>query len=391
MSRTIPAALRGAAAVLALIASALMLTGCTAPADDGLTPANSVGVVMPLHDFSPQVTENGLRAVIEKTVQPDTLLAIYSSEGKPQQLWSGIVTYDESSGKVVAARKDAIDEILEKVMAFEAISDGNDPLEAVMLIGRDFKERDGTKTIVVLDTLLQTSGTIQLQDGSLYGEPSDTVEYLTDSGYLGTDLKGVTVVLTQTGAVAPGSAQPVLDSSALKRLDRLWSAVFSAASATVTHATVEFAPAEGPFPHNEIVPVAPVTAQPAGCRIPMTGAQLNFLPDSADFVDSAASAEAIAAAAEQLKAAGCSGEVVLIGTTSSAGNAAGRERLSYDRADAVRSPLARALSLPNDEIAIVAAGYDERYCAHDRDAGNRLIPGLASACRQVIITIGSSD
>jgi outer membrane protein OmpA-like peptidoglycan-associated protein len=230
-----------------------------------------------------------------------------------------------------------------------------------------------------------------LQDGSLYGEPSDTVEYLTDSGYLGTDLTGVTVVLTQTGAVAQGAAQPVLDSSALKRLDRLWSAVFSAASATVTHANVEFELAVGPFPHNEIVPVASVTPHPAGCRLPMTGAQLNFLPDSAAFVDAAASAGVIAAAAEQLKAAGCSGEVVLIGTTSSAGNAAGRERLSYDRADGVRTPLAHALSLTTDEIEIVAAGYDERYCAHDRDVNNRLIPGLASACRQVIITIGSSD
>jgi len=389
MFTTIPARVRALSLAMATIIGGGLLAGC-APSGEELVPADSVGIIVPVHDYAPHVTEDGLRDLLDRVAPPGTELAIYSSEGIPQPLWSGPLTYDLSSSKVAAARAEVVDDIVSSVFEYTATSENNNPLEAVLLIKRQFEGRTGTKTIIILDTLLQTTGIIALQDGSLYGEPADTVARIQESGYLGSDLEDVTVVLTQTGAVAPESAQPALDSMALKRLDILWTQIFEAAGATVIHATVDFDPKDGDFPQNAIVPVSPIRPEASGCTQALAGGQLNFLPDSAEFIDPAASAREIAKVADSLTAAGCAGEVVLIGTASSEGDADWNVTLSGNRALAVRGPLAHHLGVPPEAIAIVAAGYDERYCARDRDETG-LVPHLAAACRQVIISVGNPD
>lgn len=365
-------------------AAGLGLTAC----DAGSFPAaTNYAIIAPVHAYGPALTEDAATVVLDEILESENYYLAYTSEGVPQRIFGEVVSYDQSSNSGSGPRDAEIERLAGELADAVATSPQNDPLEAIAKAAGELRQREGEATIVVLDNLLQTSGALALQNGTIYAEPDEVVEQLAAKGYL-PDLTGVTIVLAQTGAVVPGTDQGQFTSIAADRLERLWVSILESGGARVEVLDVsndaDAVVTEQPM---AIVPVEPLVPVQAGCSQGMPDSILAFEPDSATFVAGTDPEAVVTGVVAQLQASGCTGDITVIGTTSSAGTEASREHVATIRTEAVARLLASALSIDVADIRTDPVGYSETYCAHDRDADGVLVPELAAACRQVIISI----
>lgn len=378
--------LRRLAAVVAFAATVVVgLAGCSP--DPGMTPRPLTGIVYAGHAYNPTVDRETFLKVLDQTVEWGTYLVVVSDESEPRELWADVIEYNQSAQLVAEDRARALGEVADAVVGTIATSPESDPLEAALRIAAAFDGQAGSRQIVVLSNLLQTHGAVNLADGSLYAEPSELVASLTASGYLMQQFAETTVVLSGVGQVVSGTAQPVPDSLSLRLLTELWTEVFAAGGAEVVRDPVRLVPIDGDLQPVTVVPFQQIP-HAEGCRLRIGASAVNFGPGSGAFLDPPTAEATLNAAAAELVSGRCSGQVTVIATTSSAEGVDEQQRVARLRLETVVPILARALDVDPATIATVAAGYDERYCAPDRDASGTLLPGPAAACRQVIVGIG---
>jgi outer membrane protein OmpA-like peptidoglycan-associated protein len=258
-----------------------------------------------------------------------------------------------------------------------------DLLAALDLAGRSLDGHPGPRTVVVLDSLLQTAGALRFQDHDgalLSADPAAVARELDARGEL-PGLAGIDVVLAGAGdTVAPQGPLPPPRRTALIAL---WTAVLERAGASVrvVQAPVAARPAPGVPP---VSPVPVTDPDPVEGPVSLRDAAVGFVADQAVLRDPGQAAAALAPFAERLLAGRV--RAVLTGTTSSAGEPAGRLALSIDRAIAVAG-LLRQAGVPAGRIEVHGRGSDFPGFMPDRDSTGRLDPVLAARNRQVIIEL----
>lgn len=258
-----------------------------------------------------------------------------------------------------------------------------DLLAALDLAGRSLAGQPGPRTIIVLDSLLQTAGALRFQDQDgalLSADPAAVADQLAERGDLPV-LDGLDVVLIGAGdTVAPQDPLPPPRRTALIAL---WTAVIerSGAAVRVVQAPVETRSARG---RPSVTPVPVARPEPVDGPVSLPDAAVGFVADQAVLRVPGQAAEALAPFAERL----LSGRLraVLTGTTSSAGTPDGRLALSVDRAGVVAG-LLRQAGVPADRIEVHGRGSDFPGFIPDRDGSGRLDPVLAARNRQVIIEL----
>jgi outer membrane protein OmpA-like peptidoglycan-associated protein len=259
-------------------------------------------------------------------------------------------------------------------------------LGAISSAVRALHDTSGDKTIKVADSLLSTAGVLQFQVGLLDSTPEDVVASVSKDEL--PDLSGIDVEIYGAGEVR--DPQAALTESKRKRLEEIWNRLMKLAGAkSVTfHSALPERKDIGALPPVTVVAIsnAIAAAPPVGCTQILSEQLVQFVPDTADFADPNAARQTIAAVAESMK--GCQGKISVTGTTSSWGDAAGRQRTSQDRAETVRNELAAAMGVDASTIVAVGVGMDFPGYANDRDAGGRLIPADAAKNRTVRITEG---
>ncbi|MGH3929041.1 MAG: OmpA family protein [Pseudonocardiaceae bacterium] len=260
-----------------------------------------------------------------------------------------------------------------------------DLLAALSLAARSVTDAVGPQTIIVIDSGLQTTGALRFQDQDgalLSANPSEVIDLLRRTQQL-PDLTGIRVVFTGLGDTAP--PQPTLPQPARAVLVDLWTAIVDAAggSAEIMQAPLPSTRTLEGLPPVSVVPVAVRSIGPLPSVTVLRDGTVGFLPDRAVFRDRAAAIEVLADYAREIS----NGKrAVLTGTTSSAGNAAGRLTLSRDRANAVRELLI-SLGAPSDRIEALGVGSDFPTYIPDRDPQGNLDPIAAAQNRQVIIQL----
>ncbi len=258
-----------------------------------------------------------------------------------------------------------------------------DLLGALDLAGRSLDGRPGPRTIVVLDSLLQTAGALRFQDQGgalLSADPAAVAAELAARGGLPV-LTGIDVVLVGAGdTVAPQDPLPPPRRAALIAL---WTAVLRRAGATVrvVAAPVATRAAQGVPP---VTPVPVADPEPVDGPVSLPDAAVGFVADQAVLRDPGQAAAALAPFAQRLLKGGL--RAVLTGTTSSAGDPAGRLALSVDRATVVAG-LLRQAGVPAERVEVHGLGSDFPGFVPDRDASGQLDPVLAARNRQVIIEL----
>ncbi|MCO7274081.1 OmpA family protein [Cellulosimicrobium cellulans] len=389
---------RTAATVLGLsVVTAVALTGCATGAASSGAPdvdclhGGSLALVVPVHAGAqapgvPPEWDCALDAAIRRSAP----ISVVTVEGNPQVVVSGFRADVNTSNELVAADDvtAAKNVVVGAVSGATATSDGVDLLAALALAA----DLAPGGQVMSLDNGATDSGVVRtVEDGmTTVVDPADVATLVVDSSSC-PSVEGARVELYGLGyQVAP--AEP-LSPRQHDRLEQVWRATLEACGAEVA---VVALPRTGDGPTTartaravtpEEDPAMPTPAAgAAACEAVLPDAVVGFVADEATFLDPARSIEVIADAADRVAA--CPGTIEVVGTTSSAGTPDGRERLSTQRAEAVRAILADRLGVPESDVVARGLGFDRDECVEDRPDGV-LDPVLAAQNRKVVIRVGA--
>lgn len=282
-------------------------------------------------------------------------------------------------------RQDQVTQLKKSIDRTRADSPEVDLLAAITLAARSVSDATGPKTIVVIDSGLQTTGALRFQDQGgalLNANPDEVVAALRRTQQLPT-LTGIRVVFTGLGDTA--APQPPLPTPARTVLVTLWTKIIESAGA---QAEIKQAPLPNTRTLNGLPPVTvvPVAAQSIGPLPSITvlrDGTVGFIPDQAAFRDPD---QARAVLADYAKAIAGGKTALLTGTTASDGTTDYRRKLSEQRANAVRDLLI-SLGAPVDRIRTRGLGSDFPGYVPDHDQKGNLDPLPAAQNRQVIIEL----
>jgi outer membrane protein OmpA-like peptidoglycan-associated protein len=266
------------------------------------------------------------------------------------------------------------------VAASRAETPESDLLKAMDQASRSVVDHAGTKTLLVIDSGLQTTDPLRFQEpGMLAADPTETVEYLRSSGAL-PDLTGMRIMFSGLGDTAP--PQEPLTPGQRKHLIAIWSAVADASGAS--EVKVLSTPLTGPSPSNMPPPATKRPAPAQRAVVTLTEEVVAFAPDSTEYRSPEEVVEVLRPLAERISRDG--GRVTLSGTTSSAGTREGRLQLSRQRAEAVKASLVE-LGAPAGLLQTLGVGNEWPGYLMDRDTQDRLLPGPAARNRSVIVDL----
>ncbi|MGH3819106.1 MAG: OmpA family protein [Pseudonocardiaceae bacterium] len=286
-------------------------------------------------------------------------------------------------------RQDQLDQFRNLIGKTRADNPEVDLLAALALAARSVSDAAGPKTIVVIDSGLQTTGALRFQDQGgalLNADPDEVVDQLRRTQQL-PNLTGMRVVFTGLGDTA--APQQPLPTPARAVLVALWTKIVTSAGGKpeVKQTPLPSTRTLSGLPPVTIVPVAAQSIGPLPSITVLRDGTVGFVPGQAVFREPD---QARTVLADYAKAIKNGKKALLTGTTASDGTPEYRFQLSAKRADAVRDLLI-SLGAPADQISTRGVGSDFPGYVPDRDQQGNLNPIPAAQNRQVIIELGPGE
>ncbi len=374
----------GAGAALLLLAGSLAACGgdgTGAPAG----PPGALALILGGHANSPRphlVPE--ARAALTSAVHNGDEVTVIVNEGRPVAKPAPLVRDAQNDDARARQERDNIAMLEAAVQRARAKTAENNLLASIDLAARSVSAAGGRRTIVIVDSGLQTVAPLELQQPAMLGaDPAEVATFLGDGAAV-PQLAGVDVVLSGIGDTA--APQQPLSTGQRRNLVDVWTTVLERAGAKVRVLDVPL----GGDALTDVPPVTAVTVTPpssyddAAQRVELRGDTVAFLPDQAVYRDAAEVENTLRPLAERVVRDRLA--VTLIGTTASAGTPAGRATLSRKRAELVRSTLVK---LGVDAAAVTSKGVGTNWPGHvaDIDGKGRLLPGPAAQNRKVIVEL----
>ena len=381
--------------LLVLMAATMLFTGCDDPPPEEPTAtaivignhANSYALNLSIPDMVSAVARsaaNGYISVIVADGKPALVSAdLYSI---PKQYQGADARKLEADARHRAAN------ILAGLSEVRAQAPELDTLEALWQAARSFAAvpEITQREIIVIDTGLSTTGTLDFRNNLLGADP-DVIADLLDERVAIPELTGITVRWFQLGDVAP--PQPALTYGQVAQLKNIWTAIIEKRGGTVVFS--DMAPAQqandpAEYPEISVVKLPPETSlffDPVNVTV-FDEKQVRFIGDTAEYVDPGAAAAALRPAADYIMAHPRF-IALLVGTTAS-GNRARCLKLSEDRAGAVRDTLV-SIGVPGEQLITLGLGFEnDPWHIPDTDSGGNWIEALASQNRKVLLMDANS-
>jgi OmpA-OmpF porin, OOP family len=359
-----------------LVLSLLLLTGCS----DNTAPG-ALAVIVGAHSnmVAPSLLDT-VNTEIDTAAELGSPATVIVNDGSPT-----VSTSVPLKAANPVYQQDQVDQLKKLIDKTRADNPEVDLLAAISLAARSVTEAVGPKTIVVIDSGLQTTGALRFQDQDgalLNANPDEVVDLLRRTQRL-PNLTGMRVIFTGLGDIA--APQQPLPAPARAVLVALWTKIVESAGG---RAEIKQAPLPSTRPLDGLPPVTivPVAAQSIGPLPSVTvlrDGAVGFVPDLAVFRDPD---QAGAVLADYARAIKNGKKALLTGTTASAGTPEYRLQLSQKRASAVRDLLVN-LGAPADRISTRGLGSDFPGYVPDHDPQGNLDPILAAQNRQVIIEL----
>lgn len=385
-----------------LLPGALLLAACNAstaagPAPTPLPDAASLDCQLPdgataiaasarSNAPRPEVTPK-LRAVLDSAIGAGSHVTLVDTDSAPSLVEEGSLQLKGKNSEALEMERQAVGaQLATAIQDSRTDAPQADPLAALETAARAVHAVGPTGTVVLVDSGLQTRGSLQYQsDDLLLATGDDVVGHLRSSGQL-PDLQGLTVMLTGLGDTS--APQDRLDAASRNRLVEQWTAVVKAAGAACveidSHPLTEAPPAG--LPTVAAVPVprpATISLEPLK-PVALREDSVGFEDNSAEFRDESSALSTLEQLADDIKAG--NHRILLVGTTATAGTAAGRLELSLSRAEAVKRLLVE-LGVPAKHIATKGVGTRHPEHVDDLDAKGNLVPALAVRNRAVFVTV----
>lgn len=359
----------------------LVLTGCGDNSSSSAPGALAVIVGAHSNMVAPSLVDP-VKAEIETAAELGSPATVIVDDGSPS---AAAPLSLKTANDNPLYQQDQINQLTNLINQTRADDAEVDLLAAISLAARSVTDAVGPKTIVVIDSGLQTTGALRFQDSDgalLNANPDEVVELLRRTQQL-PNLTGMRVIFTGLGDTA--APQQPMPAPARAVLVALWTKIVESAGGK---AEVKQAPLPSTRTIDGLPPVTtvPVTAKPIGPLPSITvlrDGTVGFVPDQAVFRDAA---QARAVLADYAKEIANGRWALLTGTTASAGTSEYRLRLSQQRANAVRDLLV-SLGAPADRISTRGLGSDFPGYVPDHDPQGNLDPIPAAQNRQVIIEL----
>lgn len=367
------------AGALALTAG---LAGCS---DDAPDPTGALGIVVGAHSNMPPPTLAGAAGeALAEAMAAESYLALVVADGHPfQAVPAGSLRVNHANPVIEESDIERNTRTVERALTgAAAVTPEVDLLGALDEAARTIGSAGGPHTIVVVDSGLSTVAPLDFTEpGLLDSDPTELATSLAAAGEL-PDLTGAAVVFQGLGDTA--DPQPALGRAQRKNVLAIWTAIAEAAGAS--DVLVEETPLAGPaapgLPGVSIVPPGSSVECTPGSVV-LTGGDVAFPADSAEFVDPRAARQTLRPIADQMVAGRLTATIT--GTTARVGDGEGQQRLSEQRAQAVAAELA-ALGVPAGSLTVVGLGSAFPEYVPDHDAAGNLLPAAAAANRKVEIT-----
>ncbi|MGY1690322.1 OmpA family protein [Geodermatophilus sp. SYSU D01105] len=350
-------------------------------------PTGAVALVAGARSNMPPPQLDGDAAdVFDQALQDQSLVTMVVADGEPSVQFSEQMLITGNNGPAREESRERNEAALAaEIEALRAEDEETDLLTALDEAARSISAVETPpRTIVVVDSGLSTVAPLDFtQPGLLDADPQEIVDNLVALDAL-PDLGGVRVILQGIGDTA--EPQEPLSIAQRKNLVAIWRAISTAANGGVepevedTQLSRELLDEELPRVTPVPVPEGPVCTKGT---IVLTGADVAFRPDSAEFVDEEAAEAVLRPIAEQLRESGAT--ATLTGTTANVQGIEGQRRLGLDRAEAVRQVLVD-LGVPAGGLTADGVGSEFPGYVQDHDAEGNLLPGPAAQNRKVIIT-----
>ncbi|MCR5826274.1 MAG: OmpA family protein [Oscillospiraceae bacterium] len=376
-----------------------VLTGC-GPAET-TTPPAAVAIVIANHSCgcAPNLANPVLFEKITEAVESEGFVSVINADGDPKIIAMLNFELDDRYRNADPMRlaqdaKNKVRSLLYELTQVRAESPELDTLQALSLAAQSLGNapEGATKTILVLDSGLSTTGLLSFGNNLLFADPVVIADMLAEREAI-PDMSGVDVLWGQLGAVAAPQAD--LTPRQRNRLEDIWRTLVERGGATFTPITAvsnEDAAAELPAVSVlELPQDAPLafeaTEDALSFREPvfLRESQVQFIGDSAAYLDEAQAEAVLKPIAEHLLAH-ADIRLLLIGTTAGDDNNEHRLRLSESRAETVRNTLVR-MGVSAERLTTKGLGSGDPW--HIYGVGTE--SALASQNRKVVLLDAASD
>lgn len=225
--------LRHLAGLAVLVVACGSVSACGPQPGGTQAPSGALALVVGGHANAPEPAPlPPVRALLEQAAANAWQATAVVDGGKPKVLAHGHLRTVPGDAEAVARQRTAMADKLEVVVR-EGRADAPevDLLGSLRLAATSLAVTKGPKTLVVIDSGLQTVQPLQFQDPAMWGaDPGTTADYLAERHLL-PQLKGVHLVLTGIGETA--APQPPLTAEQRQTLVAMWRTIGERAGATV--------------------------------------------------------------------------------------------------------------------------------------------------------------
>lgn len=402
--------------LLIVVLAAFCISGCGSRENSEESPVNVV-IVGGMRANQPSITASKLEEVVEKAAGSNGNVTVISVEGEPRAI--ATVDIPDIPGNIDPGKRESMisnytSQILSLVSQSKAATEEADCLSAIQMASRQLASYEGNnKYLLILDNGVSTKGSLDMTQLPLANlDVEETVRGLKESEDI-PPLNGVLVYWAGLGECA--GVQKDLMTKQYNRLTELWTAILEESGASVNMLTDI---STGEQAADDLPPVKPVAvAEPVSVlaegehsveeiektikerEIIIDDEIASFLPDSAILKSGKkklkSALEPIAKYLQHDKG----NQIVLIGTTASAGNTSGDDsrsiRLSGKRAETIKKIILLFDGISPDQIKTVGLGYQRavnlEFAIKDVDSQGRFMERKGAHNRQVIITSSDSD
>lgn len=312
-------------------------------------------------------------------------------EGTPRVFYSTRIPKSKVKGlsenkkKMIA--EDYVNQL--KVILQDAvpITEEVDTLKSINQAVKCLQEKDGRKFLYILDSGIQTTGYLDLRKGYLNSNPDSIVEALKNENAL-PNLDGIDVIWYFLGQTA--MPQESLSENQKVLLRKLWQAVLEAGGAH----SVEFKDTPSTSTaYRDLPKVSTIQVEEENLdvveeknlikKIVLGSRQLGFIGDKAEFVSRKIAENVLSDLADTMRRYQ-DNKILVIGTTAGGKNAEFLQKLSEDRANAVKDLLV-SMDVSDKRILTLGLATQDPWHLNDLDQNGHQIEDIAAQNRKVVI------
>jgi len=383
--------------LIVLIALVLMLSGCDG--SDPYAEQTPVAVAIVLGNHANAYTPNlGNTDLVSDVARATTngFISVICCDGQPYIASADLYIIPEQyrqadPKKLESDAQSKANKLLSNLTQIKAQSPELDTLESLWQAVNSFSmaPADSEKIICMLDTGFSMVGALNFHNNLLTADPDVISDELAKRGAI-PDFSGITVKWVQMGDVA--LPQPPLSYAQNRKLREIWTAIIEKGGGKME---ISGAPPSREINDSSEYPEISVVELPQETALSFDPDEITvfdeqrvqFIGDSAQYVDPEAAAAALQPAAEYM-ISHPEFKGLLVGTT-----ATGRKKfcrkLSESRAESVRDTLV-SMGVLDGQLITRGLGFDDPWHVADTDFGGNLIEKLASQNRKVVLLSADS-